>query len=191
MSFSTYTNGNTQRVQQYLGTDGQAIVEQFGVFVSESAGVLTYHDDGFPTPEFTAESGQYIVWYSEHAEGSCGMPLDELPAFPASQIVTPAELPEPVAPPTLAVREGKGSLVAKALGGAQDVTVTLDEPMGSSSWKPTSVAILGAPGLAGLGGHGITGWTVVDEETITVHVQSAIGALAATDVVYVSAVDLV
>lgn len=178
------TAANARRNAIYDGTNGAEIVAQFGDLVSDDGETLVFTDTGFPLLEFTATVGQVISWGVEFAEGA------GTNGFGAEFL---GKLPNVVIPdrPVKVTRSGKGSLVEKALGGTQDVTVTLDSPMPSSSWVPDFVTILGAPGLAGLGGHGITGWTVVDEETITVHVSSAVGALASTDAVYVSVIDLV
>lgn len=77
--------------------------------------------------------------------------------------------------PKLVERRGSTAVPAKALGGSNDVTVTLDSAMLTEGYAPDS-DLRGAPDL--LGQHGITGFTVVDQDTVTVHITSAVGALS-------------
>lgn len=174
--------GGNARYAQYDGSNGAEIVGQFGDLVSDNGTTLVYADTGFPTPTFSAEVGQYVGWRSEFAEGSAIDGVDEIPSFPSLILVDSEEIPT-----AIVQHSGRGSVVAKALGGPQDVTVTLDTPMPDATWEPASVAIYGPPGLAGLGGHSVDSWTVVDEDTITVHILSAVGSLAGTNIVYVAA----
>lgn len=174
--------GGNARYAEYDGTNGSEIVDQFGDVISDNGTTLIYADAGYVSPTYSCNVGQYVCWRGQFEEGAASAAVDAIPSFPSLVLVDADEIPT-----TLVRHHGRGSVVAKALGGPQDVTVTLDTPMPDAEWEPTSVAIYGPPGLAGIGGHAVDSWTVVDEDTITVHVLSAVGSLAGSNIVYVAA----
>lgn len=175
------TDAYTLRVEarQYTGANGAAIIDwieelsglystYFGWTLNgapqESGGVITVAT----TPgmqSFTLTSGQWLVFtpFSLQQTDDAFFPIYNRPLL--TQLVE---------------RVGEGELEGGGLTGqTQDIPVVLDAPMSSTAFVP-DVSLLGPPSL--LGGHGITGYTVDDEETVTVHVTSAIGAAAGATV---------
>lgn len=163
-----------RRYGQYDGVNGTELVAEFaGTVDSDDGETLVFYDNNSFGP-YSATVGQWVSWVGQSGGAEAG--VDELPDFPPY-------LPYPV----LAVRTGTGDIAASALGGTQDVVVDLDAAMSGTDYVP-EVQLLGSPGL--IGGHGITGWTVTDADTVTVHLSSAAASSAVTGGVYVAAREL-
>jgi hypothetical protein len=165
---------------QYDGTNGAAIAAEFGATLNSDTGsTVTFTRSG---DQFAVDSGQWFVWSDDGSTMQANGILST-----AQREAAYAPLPEP---PQLVTRTGTGNIAASTLGGPQNVTVTLDTPMAGTGYTPR-VQLLGAPGL--VGGHGLatTPWTVVGEDTVTVHLVSSALSAAVTGGVYVTADELV
>lgn len=162
---------------QYDGTNGAAIAAAFGATLNTDTGsTVTFTLSG---DSFSVDNGQWFVW------------SDDGSTTQANGILSTAQYTARYLPlPQIVTRQGAGNIAASTLGGPQNVTVTLATPMSSTGYTP-HVQLLDAPGL--VGGHGLatTPFTVVDEDTVTVHLVSAALSSAVTGGVYVTATELV
>lgn len=169
------TSSYVSRVEanQYDGTNGTEIIDwvsdligtwsaELGYTLSsatESGGVVTVNTTG---PDYVVAEGEWLAWipfgFGVYADLYWPVYYQPLPGL--GQLVE---------------RVGTAAVPAKALGGSNDVTVTLASPMSGTGFVP-DIKLLGSPGI--VGGHGVTGWTVVDEDTVTVHITSAVGSLS-------------
>lgn len=164
---------------QYTGSNSADVVAavQGATLVSEVGGVLTIATE---VGEFAIPTGEWMRWREVGDQTDYYQPVPDIYFQGIYRRY-----------PRMVTRQGYGNIAAGGLGGAQDVTVTLDAPMSTTGYVPR-VQLLGAPGL--IGGHGLVPgapWTIVDEDTIAVHLVSEIAAAAITGGVYVTATELV
>jgi hypothetical protein len=155
---------------QYDGTNAAEIVAEFNaIVISETGGTLTYADDEF-SQTYTVDEGQWVHWVG--LTSSETFVQDTLLDFPYTAIPLKS----------LFTVTGSGAIPASTLGGQQNITVNLDSPL-QAGYVPL-IFLRGAPNV--LGGHTVLGHTIVDEDTVTVHIQSAALSLSGGSVFVVA-----
>lgn len=150
-------------VAQYDGTNGADVVAGLSgaTFASDTGSVLTF-DEGGST--YTANAGDYILRSNNNVFSGVYGSMSAAVLFVA---VPAPELVHAVGGPV--------SVPASVLGQTQPYTVNLPTAMPSTDYAVVA-ELRGAPNI--VSGHSVLSVTIVDEDTVSVSVQSGAASLA-------------
>lgn len=169
-----YDQVSVIRAAQYDGTNATELTAEFGaVVISEVAGVLTYADS-ISDPTYTVSVGEYVHWSGIGSSFTFASPT--LLAFPYTVV--------PLA--SLRTVTGSGNISASLLGGPQNIGVNLSGALAAGYIPLVFLRVPPSIAPSVLSGHAVTGVTVDDADTVTVHIQSGVGSLAGGQVYVVA-----
>lgn len=176
------------RSDQYTGSNGAALVAQFGGSVVNDDGT-TLDFLGPDANLYSLTAGRWVLWTTtpnpqlfmlEVPTSTYNLQFVDLTANTVGLLVSGGGGYTPPAAPALVQASGSAAVPASLLGQTANYDVTMSPALPDDSFKPIA-QLRGAPGI--ISGHGILSVTVIDADTVRVQINSAAASLAGGSVV--------